>query len=421
MKSAARLGESAARTGGAAEVDMLATVGPATDNGPQPGVGSREPERPYHRAMASERGPGIPLGRVLGVPIYLAPSWFVVAAVVIVAFEPAVASSSDVGRPATFVVAGGFVVLLLLSVLVHELAHASAALSLGMPVKEIVATLWGGHTQFEDEAPTPGRSALVAVVGPLSNGVLAGVGLLLLTRLDGGVTRLLLLALVATNGFVAVFNLAPGLPLDGGRLVESGVWALTGRRWRGTVVAGWCGRVVAVLVLVWTLGLPLLDGRTPGLFSLVWSVLIAGMLWQGASSAIAVGKVHRGAEALDLATFTAPAVASPAATSQWQSGDLDDTLHVVAIDAGGRPVGVLTPQARQQLSASGQPPPGTPLASVMTVLDPSVTLPATSSGADVLAALATRPAYTYVVVDARGDVVGLAQGQRLADAVTGRT
>lgn len=371
--------------------------------------------------MASERGPGIPLGRVLGVPIYLAPSWFVVAAVVIVAFEPAVASSSDVGRPATFVVAGGFVVLLLLSVLVHELAHAFAALSLGMPVKEIVATLWGGHTQFEDEAPTPGRSAVVAVVGPLSNGVLAGVGLLLLTRLDGGVTRLLLLALVATNGFVAVFNLAPGLPLDGGRLVESGVWAFTGRRWRGTVVAGWCGRVVAVLVLVWTLGLPLLDGRTPGLFSLVWSVLIAGMLWQGASSAIAVGKVHRGAEALDLATFTAPAVASPAATSQWQSGDLDDTLHVVAIDAGGRPVGVLTPQARQQLSASGQPPPGTPLASVMTVLDPSVTLPATSSGADVLAALATRPAYTYVVVDARGDVVGLAQGQRLADAVTGRT
>ena len=376
--------------------------------------------RPYPGRMAIERRPGIPLGRVIGVPIYLAPSWFVVAAVVIVAFEPAVASASDVGRPATFAVAGAFVVLLLLSVLVHELAHAAAALSLGMPVKEIVATLWGGHTQFEDEAPTPGRSAVVAVVGPVSNGVLAGLGLLLLTQIDDGVGRLLLLALVATNGLVAVFNLAPGLPLDGGRLVESAVWAATGRRWRGTVTAGWCGRAVAVLVLLWTLGRPLIFGEVPGLFTLVWAVLIAGMLWQGASSAIAVGRLHSTAERLDLATYTAPAVASPAASAQWQAIAPGD-LHVVAVDSEGRPVGVLTPQARDQLTTGAAPPPGTPLAAVMTVLDPSVTLPATATGPDVLAALANRPAYTYVVVDARGDVVGLAEGQRLADAMTGRT
>lgn len=371
--------------------------------------------------MLTQRRPGIPLGRVLGVPIYVAPSWFVVAAVVIITFEPAVANASDVGRPATFVVAAAFVLLLLASVLVHELAHAGAALALGMPVKEIVATLWGGHTAFEDEAPTAARSATVSVVGPLSNGVLAGAGVLLLPHLDGGVARLLVLALVATNAFVAVFNLAPGLPLDGGRLVESAVWALTGRRWRGTVVAGWCGRVVAALVLGWTLVLPLLDGRTPSLFSLVWSVLIAGMLWQGASNAIAVGKLHGTAEVLDLSTFTAPAVASPATSSAWQSIYPGGDVHVVAVDATGRPVGVLTPQSRAALALSGQPPAGTPLAAVMTVLDPSVTLPATSTGADVLSALATRPAYTYVVVDARGDVVGLAQGQRLADAVTGRT
>ena len=189
--------------------------------------------------MHSPRRPGIAIGRVLGVPIYIAPSWFVVAAVVMLAFEPTVARVSDVGRPATYVVAGAFVVLLLVSGLVHELAHAGAAIALGMRVKEIVATLWGGHTQFEDHAPTAARSAVVAVVGPVSNGVLALVGLGLLTQLDGGVGRLLVLALAVTNGLVAVFNLAPGLPLDGGRLVESAVWAATGQRWRGTVVAGW--------------------------------------------------------------------------------------------------------------------------------------------------------------------------------------
>ena len=372
-------------------------------------------------AMAPEKRPGIPLGRLLGVPIWLAPSWFVVAAIVIYIFEPQVAQSTDVGRPATFVVAAAFVLLLLASVLVHEMAHAGAALALGMPVKEIVATLWGAHTQFEDEAPTPGRSAVVAVVGPLSNAVLAGVGLLLLPLLDGGVSRLLAYALFATNLFVAVFNLLPGLPLDGGRIVESAVWALTGRRWRGTLVAGWCGRVVAALVLLLFIGLPLLERRTPSVFNLVWSVLIAGMLWQGASGAIALGRVRSSAERLDLATYTAPAVACPADSAAWQGVDASSDAHLVAVDVDGRPVGLLSPAARRELEAGSRPPPpGTPLAAVMTVLDPAVTLLASASGPDVLAALASTPAHTYVVVDPRGDVVGLAQGQQLADAVTAR-
>ncbi len=379
------------------------------------------PRGPYDRTMATAARPGIPLGRVLGVPIYLAPSWFVVALVVVVAFEPVVADASDAGRPATFVVAGAFAVLLLVSVLVHELAHAAAALRLGMPVKEIVATLWGGHTQFEDDAPTPGRSATVAVVGPLANGALALLGLLALTVIDSGVGRLLTVALLATNGFVALFNLAPGLPLDGGRVVEAIVWKVTGMRSRGSVVAGWCGRVVAVAVVLWALVLPLAQGRSASLFSAIWSIAIASMLWQGATAGIAVGRLRAEAERLELRRFVAPALASPAASSAWQQLAVPATAHVVALDGAGRPVGVLSPQDRARLAAAGQPPPGTPLTAVMTVLDPAVTLPSTASGSDVLAALASRPAHLYVVVGPHGEVVGLAPGQQLADAVTGRT
>ena len=372
--------------------------------------------------MATAQRPGIPLGKVLGVPIWLAPSWFVVAAVVIVIFEPTVARATDVGRPATFGVAALFVLLLLVSVLLHELAHAAAALAFGMPVKEIVATLWGGHTQFEDHAPTPARSATVAVVGPLANAVLAVVGWLALSQVDAGVTRLLLLALVVTNGFVAVFNMAPGLPLDGGRVVESAIWAVTGRRWTGTLVAGWIGRAVAVAVLVWALVLPLLNQRMPDLFTAVWSMLIAGMLWQGATGAIEVSRMHTTAGRLELARYTTPAVASPTYSASWQDVPAG---HVVAVDDSGRPVGVLFADSREHLrtstSSTGQPPQGTPLSAVMTVLDPVVTLPATTSGSDVLSALATKPAHVYVVVDSHGEVVGLAQGQELADAVTRRT
>ncbi|HEX8497547.1 MAG TPA: site-2 protease family protein, partial [Actinomycetales bacterium] len=285
--------------------------------------------------MAPAQRPGIPLGRVVGVPIYLAPSWFIVAAVVVVVFEPTVARVADVDRPQTFVVAAAFAVLLLLSVLVHELSHAGVALRLRMPVKEIVLTLWGGHTQFEDDAPTPGRSAAVAVVGPLSNGVLALLGLIALTQVDGGVSSLLIGALVVTNAFVAVFNLAPGLPLDGGRVVESAGWKATGRRSAGTRIAGWCGRVVAVLVVLWAIGWPLLAGRQPSLFSVIWSVLIASMLWQGASAAIAVARLRQEAEGLDLRAFTVPAVASPVSAAAWQLLRPADDVHVVAVDESG--------------------------------------------------------------------------------------
>lgn len=423
MKSAARLGDSDARGGRGASAVGAASDAVVTDmrepyDRPPTGERRRAPTRPYDPSMASQQRPGIPLGRVAGVPIYLAPSWFIVALVVVVVFEPTVARVADVVRPQTFAVAALFAVLLLLSVLVHELSHAGVAMRLGMPVQEIVLTLWGGHTQFEDDAPAPGRSAAVAVVGPLSNGVLAGLGVLALTRVEGGVSSLLIGALVVTNAFVAVFNLAPGLPLDGGRVVESAIWAATGRRSTGTLVAGWCGRVVAVLVVLWALAWPLLNGGTPSLFSVIWSGLIAGMLWQGASSAIAVSRLRQEAERLDLRAFTVPAVASPVSTAAWQLLPAGSDVHVVAVDAGGTPVGVLEPQTRARLAKAGQPPAGTPLRAVMTVLDPVATLSDTATGPQVLSALSTRPAYVYVVVDGRGEVVGLARGQQLADAVT---
>ena len=111
-------------------------------------------------------GSGISLGRVLGVPVRLAPSWFVVAIVIVVLFAPSVERSTDLVAPATWGVAALFAVLLLASVLLHEIAHAATARALGLPVTEIVANLWGGHTQFSDESPSPGSTALVAVAGP---------------------------------------------------------------------------------------------------------------------------------------------------------------------------------------------------------------------------------------------------------------
>jgi Zn-dependent protease len=367
--------------------------------------------------------PGLPLGRFLGAPVYLAPSWFVIALVVVVIFAPTVERSAAVGPPVSYGVAALYAVLLLLSVLVHEFAHAAAARSLGLPVHAIVANLWGGHTQYGDESPTPGRSAGVAVAGPLANAAVTLLGLLLLRSglaPLGGVTHLLVVALVWSNGFVAAFNLAPGLPLDGGRVVESLVWAVSGRRATGTRVAGWCGRLVAVAVVLGFVVWPLLGGAVPDLFTLVWTVTIAAMLWRGATSAIAVAEVRSRAGRLRLADLVDPATGLPADDVSWLRRDPRTTSALVALE-DGRPVGVADPGSLLALLGSAsRPREGTPLRAVVTVLDPVVVLPADADGERVLQALATTPAYVYVVVDRAGSVVGLAPGERLAEALTGR-
>jgi Zn-dependent protease len=364
-------------------------------------------------------GSGISLGRVLGVPVRLAPSWFVVALVVVVVFAPSIEQATGLRAPATWAVAGLFAVLLLVSVLLHEVAHAATARALGLPVTEIVANLWGGHTQFSDESPTPGGTALVAVTGPLANGALALAAWAGLTVVHGDVARVLLVALMLTNAFVALFNLVPGLPLDGGRVLEAGVWAVTGDRSKGTLTAGWCGRVVAVLLRLAMVVRPGLQGRQPDLTSLGWSVMIAALLWQGASAAIGVARLRRSASRVRLADVVRPAVGVPADDVEWLDLPDDDPRTLVALGHAG-PDGVLDVQARRSLRQTGRPPAGTPLRAVVTVLDPVVAVSAAATGNDLLSVLATRPARQYLVVDSAGHVVGVVDGQALAVALTAR-
>jgi len=88
---------------------------------------------------------------------------------------------------------------------------------------------------------------------------------------------------------VAAFNLLPGLPLDGGFLVDALVWRITGNRESGLIAAGWSGRVVTVGFVLWFVGLPLASGQPPDLFNLVWVLFIGAFLWTGATNAIRSG------------------------------------------------------------------------------------------------------------------------------------
>src|SRR5450759_869221 len=237
--------------------------------------------------------PGWRLATIGGVPCYIGRSWPIIALIIVTTFGPGIASSRPYLGLGAYAVAVAYALLLLVSVLAHEASHALVATRAGYRVNRVVADLWGGHTAYNSLNARPGASALVAIAGPAANAALALVGWLAMPYIDGDISSLLVGAIWFTNAFVAGFNLLPGLPLDGGFLVDSLVWRITGKRESGLIAAGWCGRVVTVLVVLWFLGLPLVNGQRPDLCNVVWAVFIGGFLWVGATNAIRSGRGSR--------------------------------------------------------------------------------------------------------------------------------
>ncbi|HEU4332798.1 MAG TPA: site-2 protease family protein [Lapillicoccus sp.] len=249
------------------------------------------------------------LGAIRGIPVYLGRSWPIIAIIVVLTFGPSVpAPTGGSGGAFGYAVAVAYAVLLLISVLAHEAGHALVARRFGYRVDRVVADLWGGHTIYDSSTSRPGASALISVCGPLANLALAAVGYAAEAVAPGGVVGLLLVALYLTNAFVGIFNLLPGLPLDGGYIVHALVWKVTGDRNRALIVAGWLGRVITVVVILWLIGRPFLAGLAPSLWTIVWCGLIGAFLWVGATNAIRTGQSRRSIERVPLSQVLRPAV-----------------------------------------------------------------------------------------------------------------
>ena len=350
------------------------------------------------------------IGRVSGAPVILTPSWFLAAAVLTLLFAPTVRSFAPGLGVGIYLVSFVFVLLLFVSVFLHEVAHAVVAKSRGHEVTELAVTIWGGHTAYSGTSRRPLDGILISVVGPLTNLLLAVVcWFAFQAQPTMTVPALLLYAAAFSNAFVGVFNLLPGLPLDGGQILESAVWAVTGSRTRGTIVAGWVGRVVAVGVVAWALGWPLLNGYEVDLFTVAWAALIGAFLWSGAGAAITNGRTREAVAGLTVASLAYPAVAVPVATTVSDAvaaAQRAGAGHVVLTDALGHPVAYADPAA-----VAAVPPaqaPLTPVGAVAVGLPPTAQVDVHLAGQAMLDAVAsaTRDAPLLVVTDA-GRVVGL--------------
>ena len=176
------------------------------------------------------------MAKPFGIPVIVSPYWFIIAGVFIVIYASELSGSLQ-GTTTRYLVAAAFVVLLYVSVLVHELSHSLVARGYGLPVRRIVLWPLGGVSEIEREAPTPGREFAIAAAGPALSLVLGGIGWGLYQVVNTGIAGALIWMLMFANLIVGIFNLLPGLPLDGGRMLRAVIWAITKKPGSATIAA----------------------------------------------------------------------------------------------------------------------------------------------------------------------------------------
>jgi Zn-dependent protease len=391
-------------------------------DGPVPQPPSPAPSQPRVSAPSdpSEREPGWVIARLGGVPIVLAPSWFIVAAVVTAVFGPVVAEQAPEIGAWSYAVAAAFAVLLYASVLVHELGHVAVARMYGMPVRRVTLHLLGGVSELEGEMTTPGREFLVAVAGPVLSLVLGAVGWIALVSLDpSGAAGILLFQLTAANLLVGVFNLLPGLPLDGGRLVKAAVWRATGRPSTATRAAAWAGRGVAVVAFA--LPFVLNGGAPPSIASVIWGAMIAAFIWVGASQAL------RGAEQQELIPLiTARSLvrrAIPVSSTTPLALALDQLAaagarSLVIVDHNHRPVALVNETAVAAVPLDRRP--WVDVGTVARRLAPGMTVSIDAEGRDLIDHLASTGFSEYLVLDDAERIVGVLAAHDAADLLNSR-
>ncbi|MBT2367468.1 site-2 protease family protein [Streptomyces sp. ISL-10] len=365
-----------------------------------------------------EPGGGILMGRPFGVPVYVAPSWFVVAALITWVFGGQLDRVLPELGGARYLVSLFFAVAFYASVLVHELAHTLAALRFKLPVRRIQLQFFGGVSEIEKETETPGREFVLAFVGPLLSLVLAGLFYLGMTAVEPGtVPGVLLAGLMVSNLIVAAFNLLPGLPLDGGRMLRAVVWKISGKPMTGTIAAAWVGRALAVAVLI---GLPLLThtgalgnatediGGMETVTDALLAAILAAIIWTGAGNSLRMARLREHLPELAARALTRRAVPvetdTPLSEALRRANEAGARALVV-VDGHGEPTALV-----REAAIVGVPEHRRPWVAVSTLaqeLTEDMKVPAELAGEALLDRLRAAPATEYLVLEETGEIYGV--------------
>jgi Zn-dependent protease/CBS domain-containing protein len=368
-------------------------------------------------------GSGIIIARPFGIPVHISPYWFLIAGFIVLRYAQDLASTLH--GSTRFGVAVAFVVLLYLSVLIHELSHSLVARAYGLPVRRILLYPLGGVSELEREPPTPWRAFAVSAAGPALSLALAagGYGLTRVVPAADVIANTLVFQLMWANLVIGIFNLLPGLPLDGGMMLRAAIWKVTRRPATSTIAAAWAGRVLALGLFVLVLD-PTVETRIGGdmttLTTVLWLALIATFMWTGAGQAIKATRFRERLPALQARRLARKAISVAANTPVAEAirrATESQARAVVVVDHEDKPIAILNETA--VMATPEQRRPWIEAGSLARMLEPNLVLPADLSGMALLEALRRSPASEYLLVEPSGQVYGVLAARDVDQAFAG--
>ncbi|HEX8037265.1 MAG TPA: site-2 protease family protein [Ktedonobacterales bacterium] len=360
----------------------------------------------------------IRLGRIAGIEIDLDWSWLIILALFTGSLATGQFPQTVPGLSAVAYLGAGLLASLLLfaSVIAHELGHSLVARRFGVPVKDITLYIFGGVSSLEREPKTPGAEFLIAVVGPVVSLVLGAVFWLLSLPLRGfsPLSFSILGYLGVANITLGIFNLLPGFPLDGGRVLRAILWKVTGNPQRATRGAARTGQVLALLFIL--IGVLLFFNGD--FFGGIWIGFIGWFLFSAAAAAnrqMAIDNTFRGLTVRDLMQ---PAPASAPANISLQrlveEYILPLGLRAVPVMQAGRPVGVISLNDLRKVPRDQWE--GVPVGYAMTPIDRIHSVAPQQPIADILPLLADGDVGLLPVVE-NDTLVGILSREAIVHAV----
>ena len=347
-----------------------------------------------------------PTLRIAGIPVQIPLGGLLGILLLAVLWAPAFAGSAGTS---VWVVAVAFAVLLSLATLVHELAHALTARALGYPVQRVVLQFLGGVTLFERRRDSALSEAAIAAAGPAATFLVAGLSYGMLRLVDPhGLPATLAWALTWANLVIGIYNSLPGLPLDGGNVLRCLIWAMTGSERRGTEVAAWSGRLLAVATLLIPLWLISSGAVESDLVLIVVAALLASMLWNGASAQLRAATMRDRVATLTAATLARRAVPVDRDLPLGEAirrAALAGAGALVVVDSRGVPVGIGQQDAIAAVPEQRRP--WITVGSVARPLDGTGVIPRDLAGTDLVAEVVRSGREELLVVDEHGLVFGV--------------
>jgi Zn-dependent protease/CBS domain-containing protein len=240
---------------------------------------------------------GWQIARVFGIPIYLHPTWIVIFLLVALTLNATIAGQAPwVGTIPRWVAAVSTALLFFGSIVIHELAHSLLARRHRVEVRSITLFIFGGVAAIEQNAPTPRAELEIAIAGPIASALLAlGFSLLAEVFAAGSADALMFTWLGGINLSVAVFNLLPGLPLDGGRVLRAWLWARHGDATRATRLAARVGQAMAYGLIGLGAALALSGGSAVGG---LWLAFIGWFLLTASAASVRQAEIDASLEGL---------------------------------------------------------------------------------------------------------------------------